>query len=144
LGKDIGRKIGCGAHLLSLRRLRSGPFCIQRAIPWEKLMDLHKVEDLRPWLISLKEALPRLPELVGDEHLVKKLRFGKKMVVKDLSSRTLPVFEKGQWLKMTSPEEGLIAILRSEVKNSEIKGTDPELVAFQPVRVFHPFKTMTH
>jgi tRNA pseudouridine55 synthase len=144
LGKDIGRKIGCGAHLLSLRRLRSGPFSLQRAISWKRLMDLCKVEDLGPWLISLEEALPRLPEVVGDEHLVRKLRFGKKMVVKDLSSRTLPVFEKGQWLKMTTPEEGLVAILKSEVKNSEIEGTDPESVALQPVRVFHPFKTMTH
>jgi hypothetical protein len=45
---------------------------------------------------------------------------------------------------MTTPEEGLVAILKSEVKNSEIEGTDPESVALQPVRVFHPFKTMTH
>jgi len=137
LGKDIGKKIGCGAHLLSLRRIRSGPFTLRQAISWERLKAVSKVENLCPWLISLKEALPSLSEVIGDERLVKKVRFGKKMVVRDLSPWALPAFEKGQWLKMTSPEEGLVAILRSEVKGSDIEQTNPELVAFRPLRVFH-------
>jgi len=41
-----------------------------------------------------------LPELIGDERLVKKVRFGKEMRVRDLSSQPLPVFEKGEWLKI--------------------------------------------
>jgi tRNA pseudouridine55 synthase len=138
LGKDIGKKIGCGAHLLSLRRTRSGPFTLGQAIPWESLKGISKAEDLQPWLISLKEALPGFPEVIGDERLVKKLRFGREMVVRDLSSHTLPAFEKGQRLKMTSPEEGLIAILRSEIKGSDIQRADPELVALRPLRIFHP------
>ena len=144
LGKDIGKKIGCGAHLLSLKRIRSGLFTLEGAIPWERLKNLSSAEELSPWMISLKEALPRLPEVIGDERLVKKIRFGKKMVVRDLSSYTLPAFEKGQWLKMTSPEEGLVAILRSEMKDSDIERTDPELVAFRPLRVFYEQKMMTH
>ena len=144
LGKDIGKKIGCGAHLLSLKRIRSGLFTLEGAIPWERLKNLSSAEELSPWMISLKEALPRLPEVIGDERLVKKIRFGKKMVVRDLSSYTLPAFEKGQWLKMTSPEEGLVAILRSEMKGSDIERTDPGLVAFRPLRVFYEQKMMTH
>jgi tRNA pseudouridine55 synthase len=144
LGKDIGKKIGCGATLLSLRRIRSGPFALEWAIPWERLMNFSRTEDLRPWLISLTDALPRLPELIGNEHVVKKLRFGKRMVVKDFSTHILPAFEKGEWLKLTSPEEGLVAILRSEVKDSDIDRTHPELVAFQPLRVFQQQKMMTH
>ncbi len=144
LGKDIGKKIGCGAHLLSLKRIRSGLFTLEGAIPWERLKNLSSAEELSPWMISLKEALPRLPEVIGDERLVKKIRFGKKMVVRDLSSYTLPAFEKGQWLKMTSPEEGLVAILRSEMKGSDIERTDPELVAFRPLRVFYQQRMMTH
>ena len=138
LGKDIGKKVGCGAHLLSLRRIRSGPFTLEKAIPWGKLKDFTEAEDLQPWFISLREALSGLPEVVGDEHLVRKLRFGKEMVVRDLSSHPLPPFEKGQWLRMTSPEEGLVAILRSEVKGSDIQRADPELVALRPLRIFRP------
>jgi hypothetical protein len=43
---------------------------------------------------------------------------------------------------MTSPGEGLVAILRSEMKDSEIEQTNPELVAFRPLRVFHQQKTV--
>jgi tRNA pseudouridine55 synthase len=138
LGKDIGKKVGCGAHLLSLRRIRSGPFTLEKAIPWGKLKDFTETKDLQPWFISLREALSGLPEVVGDERLVKKLRFGKEMVVSDLSSHPLPPFEKGQWLRMTTPEEGLVAVLRSEVKGSDIQRADPELVALRPLRIFYP------
>jgi tRNA pseudouridine55 synthase len=144
LGKDIGKKIGCGAHLISLRRIRSGPFTLEKAISWERLRGFSKAEDLQPWLISLKEALPGLPEVVGDERLVKKLRFGREMVVGDLSSHILPAIKKGQWLKIISPEEGLVAILRSEIKGSDIRRADQELVAFRPLRIFRQEKRITH
>ena len=143
LAKDIGRRIGCGATLLSLRRIRSGLFVLEWAIPWERLMTFSGSEALRPWLISLTEALPRLPELIGNEQLVRKLRFGRRMSVRDFSTHILPPFEKGEWLKLTSPVEGLVAILRSEVGDSEMGRTDPESVAFQPLRVFQQQKMMT-
>jgi tRNA pseudouridine55 synthase len=140
LGRDIGRRIGCGGHLLRLRRTRSGPFTIEEAIPWERLKDLSRPDHLHPRLISLSAALPGLPEVIGDEPLVRKIRFGKEMMVQDLSPQTLPAFEKGQWLKMSSPKEGLVAILKSEVKKADIPWTNPEVVALRPLRVFQPQK----
>ncbi len=138
LGRDMGRKIGCGAHLLCLRRIRSGPFTLEQAISWEKLKDLSMPDALHPWLISLSAALPSFPEVIGDEQLVKKVRFGKKMMVQDLSPQTLPAFEKGEWLKMSSPQEGLVAILKSEVNGADIPWANPEVVALRPLRVFRP------
>jgi tRNA U55 pseudouridine synthase TruB len=136
----MGRKMGCGAHLLRLRRIRSGPFTIEQAIPFDRLRGFSGTESLSPWLIPLEEALPSLPEVIGDERLVRKVRFGKKMVVRDLSNQTLPAFEKGQWLKMSSPEEGLVAILRSELKGRDIGLANPEAVVLRPFRLFHPEK----
>jgi tRNA pseudouridine55 synthase len=138
LGKDIGRKLGCGAHLLRLRRVRSGPFTLEQAISWERLTNPSMLDALHPWLISLGAALPNLPEVIGDERLVKKVRFGKEMMVQDLSSQALPAFEKGEWLKMSSPEEGLVAVLKSEVKGADIPRANPEWVALRPLRVFRP------
>ena len=103
-------------------------------------MDFPPTEDLHPWLISLGAALPGLPEVIGDEPLVRKVRFGKEMMVRDLSPQTLPPFEKGEWLKMSSPEEGLVAILKSEVKKADIPWANPEVVALRPLRVFQPQK----
>ena len=138
LARDIGRRIGCGAHLLRLRRLRSGSFTLGEAISWRSLNGLSGAKDLWPRLIPLKEAVSSLPQLIGDDYLVKKIRLGHGMAVRDLSSQMLPDFEKGQWLRMCSPKEGLVAILRSEVKGVDIRWASPEIVALRPLRIFHP------
>ncbi|MDA8163694.1 MAG: hypothetical protein M0017_01490, partial [Desulfobacteraceae bacterium] len=39
LAADIGRCLGCGAHLAALRRLRSGPFSVTNALPGAELQD---------------------------------------------------------------------------------------------------------
>lgn len=147
LGRDLGRKLGCGAHLLRLRRIRSGPFTLEQAISWERMKDLTEPDALSPWLIPLKAALPSLPEVIGDEQLVRKVRFGGEMIVQDLSKKNLPAFKKGEWVKMSSPEEGLVAILKSEVRGADLPWTDPEVVALRPLRVFQPqehFPTEDH
>ena len=138
LAKDVGRRIGCGAYLLQLKRVRSGPFSLNQAIPWPELKKASGTGALMPWLISLKGALSGWPEVVGDDRLVKKIRFGQEMLVRDFLSKDLMAFEKGQWLKMTSPEEELVAILRSEIGGSEVRRTDPDQVVFRAVRVFQP------
>lgn len=79
-----------------------------------------------------------MPEVIGDEYLVKMVRNGKMMAVRDLSPHTLPAFEKGEWVKMSSPEDGLIAILKSEVRNTDIQVASPEVVALRTLRVFRP------
>jgi tRNA pseudouridine55 synthase len=138
LGRDIGRKAGCGAHLVSLRRVRSGPFTLDQAIPWERMKDLTAPDALSTWLISLNAALPGLPEVVGDEPMMKKARFGREMRVQDLSSKNLPAFKKGEWLKMSSPEGGLVAILKSELRGADLPWTHPGAVALRLLRVFQP------
>jgi tRNA pseudouridine55 synthase len=41
---DLGQKLGCGAHLLTLRRTESGRFKVADALPWEDLLRLSQVE----------------------------------------------------------------------------------------------------
>ena len=141
LAKDIGRKIGCGAHLTLLRRCRSGPFTLLQAIPFEKLKAFSKGESLRSCLIPLREALSSLREVIGDENLLKKVRCGKEIAMRDFSSQLLPAFEKGEWLKMSSPDEGLVAILKWELKEGEkTPWASPEKAVLRPLRVFYPEK----
>jgi tRNA pseudouridine55 synthase len=37
LAADIGKKLGCGAHLVQLRRTRCGPFSVHSALGWDQL-----------------------------------------------------------------------------------------------------------
>jgi tRNA pseudouridine55 synthase len=40
LAHELGQKLGCGAHLASLRRLASGKFDVEDAVPFEDLIKL--------------------------------------------------------------------------------------------------------
>ena len=137
LARDIGRKIGCGSHLIRLRRLRNGPFTLERAVSWETLTTCSGPRALQPWLIDMKGALDHLPEVMGDEGLVNKIRFGREMTVRDLPSQALPIFGEREWIKVTSPHDDLVAILRSEIRGMDILSLDPDRVALRPLRVFH-------
>jgi tRNA pseudouridine55 synthase len=52
---DIGEKFGCGAHLTSLRRTRSGRFDLSRAIPCDLLKNGTR-EEVEKYVISLPEV----------------------------------------------------------------------------------------
>lgn len=139
LAKDIGRRMGCGAHLIQLRRVQSGLFSIEKAMIWEKVKTLgERAGDLEDCLIPLEDALPEIPEVVGDQRLIEKVRLGQEALVRDLPPQLLSGFNRGHWVKMTSPGEGFVAILQSEAKGREFGQTDSESVVFRPLRVFQP------
>ncbi len=137
LAKDVGQRIGCGAHLVSLRRTRSGTFTLTQAIPWEALKKINQIEELQSWLISPREALSTMPEVVVEESIARKVRFGQGVTLYDLFGQTLPAFQEGGWLKMSSPGTGLVAILRTERKREKIDGNDSKTLIFRPLRIFH-------
>ena len=136
LARDIGGKLGCGAHLLQLRRIRSGFFSLPQALSWESLKSFSGLQELRPSLLLVDDVLRHLPGIVSGEPLLEKVRFGRGMVARDLLTQALPAFGKGQWIRILSPNHELIAILRSEVEGTDIHHLDPDRVALRPFRVF--------
>jgi len=52
---DIGAELGCGGHLKSLRRTRSGRFSLERAVTIEQLKTLPR-EELQTRLLTLPEV----------------------------------------------------------------------------------------
>ena len=62
LAADLGSSLGCGAHLQSLRRLRSGPFDITQAVTLEQLEEDAKAGKQEARLISPGVAM-QLPEV---------------------------------------------------------------------------------
>jgi len=137
LARDIGRKIGCGSHLIRLRRLRNGPFTLEQAVSWATLTTCSDLRALQPWLIDMKGALDHLPKVTGDEGLVNKIRFGREMTVRDLPSQALPIFGEREWIRVMSPHDDLVAILRSEIRGMDILSLDPDRVTLRSLRVFH-------
>lgn len=74
IARDIGQVMGCGGHLVGLRRLQSGAFLVERAHNLEALKNAPD-EALRG-LLQGREALPMLPAIDVDEEGEKRLFFG--------------------------------------------------------------------
>lgn len=72
---DIGAKLGCGAHLTSLRRLQSSPFAEADAVTLDEI-EHSAPEDRHRFLLSIGEALREYPSLLVSDDGVKKLSYG--------------------------------------------------------------------
>jgi tRNA pseudouridine55 synthase len=59
LAHDLGEKLGCGAHLKSLRRTASGDLRVDEALPLETLLDM-PLSELHERLRPVHEVAPRI------------------------------------------------------------------------------------
>jgi len=64
IAHDLGEKLGCGAHLKSLVRLKVGPFDISEALSLPRLELLVKAERIRDCLHPIDSVLTGFPALV--------------------------------------------------------------------------------
>lgn len=63
IARDLGKALGCHGHVLTLRRLWSGPFDLEDAVTVEQIDALAKTPDLDSHLLPLETGLSDLPEL---------------------------------------------------------------------------------
>lgn len=70
LAEDIGRELGCGAHLSALRRTRVGPFNLAAAVTMAALESLaaQGLEVLDKHILPIEEALADWPEIQVTEN----------------------------------------------------------------------------
>lgn len=79
LVEDLGRALGCGAHVVELHRLASMPFAglpMYTLIALEEVLAAGGLEALDRLLLRADSALPHLPELVLSPALATLLRHG--------------------------------------------------------------------
>ncbi len=73
LAHDIGRRLGCGAHLARLRRTRSGRFAIEDAV---SLDEIERGVDLTHRLLAPRELLRAVAALTLTEEGVRRVSHG--------------------------------------------------------------------
>jgi tRNA pseudouridine55 synthase len=126
LARDIGVALGTVAHLDELRRTRNGAFSIADAMPLADI--LASLDSGAPplRLISLRDALVGLPEVVVDGIAEKRLRNGDSRA---LDSQVSP---DGTLFKVISPSGELIAVARATSRVTAIVERIFNLDAGQP------------
>jgi len=75
LASDLGRRLGCGAHVAALRRLASGPFRLEDAAPVERLAAEARAGAVAGRLLS-PAAVLALPVLPLAEEEARRVRHG--------------------------------------------------------------------
>jgi len=111
LAHDIGVRLGCGAHLTALRRLKSGAFSEAEAITLEQLQD-----ETQPALLLLpvSSALSALPALTLSAEALLRLKNGVPPQQSEVSSEE------------SFPAPGSIVTLRREEQLVAVARFDPE------------------
>jgi len=127
LAADLGRVIGCGAHLSSLRRLRTGPFAVEQCTPLEVLLD--GTVDPTDVLLSVEETLAFYPPAVLSDRAAQRLRFGISPEAGELTCEH--PLEENRLVRLMEGDL-LIAMARYVPQERSDKAGDFELV-----RVFH-------
>jgi tRNA pseudouridine55 synthase len=116
LAHDIGQRVGCPAHLASLRRTAVAEFLEHRAVTIEKLEEAAQEGSASGLLIPLEDLLPDCPELVVRGREEASVRHGRQF---ELAQAARP-YRGGQSpripamsvLKVVNPDRRLIAIAR--------------------------------
>jgi tRNA pseudouridine55 synthase len=119
LANDLGNRLGCGAHLVGLRRTKSGRFTLRDAVPLRRLQEAFEAGDWYRHLIPAAEALADWPmvELNADE--VELIRHGHRVPAEAGSTG---------WARGVSQQGDLVALLECDLDTAEWQ---PRKVFFQ-------------
>lgn len=77
LAHDLGAALGCGGHVVALRRMRSGDFHIENAYTPQQLENLKSDGRLEEAILPARELLPQFPAVVVDETTSVHIRMGR-------------------------------------------------------------------
>ena len=117
LANDLGAALGCGAHLVGLRRTKSGRFTLRDAVPLRRLQEAFTAGNWYKNLIPAAEALGDWPSVELDADQVELIRHGHR-VPADPDSE--------EWARGISEQGDLVALL----------DLDKETMEWQPKKVF--------
>ncbi len=102
LAHDMGVKLGCGAHLKSLRRTACGEFTLADAHSLEEVDSACKAADVENIFIHPRKLLPELPSVTANDETAAHIRSGR--------SVNLPEFTTARQVKVFFGQKELIAI----------------------------------
>lgn len=115
LAFDIGRKLGCGAYLSELCRIESSAFKLEDTIKLFELEEIDKVDALER-IIPMSKCLKFMPKIEVSSSITKKIRFGQKLLVKEMEEL---LTEPGHPIRIVDDNSELLAIVQLNENRQE-------------------------
>jgi H/ACA ribonucleoprotein complex subunit 4 len=123
---DIGRKLGCGAHMAELRRTKAGPFNENTLVTLQDLADAYHYwkEDgneglLRKYIQPVENGIEHLPKIWVFDQAVSALCHGIDLKVPGVSRFTSPM-QKGEMVALLSLKGELVALGTANMDTKEL------------------------
>ncbi len=130
IASDAGRKLGCGAHLSELRRLRSGSFTLSDA------SSLSDVESGNYNILPLDEVLTGYPRVHLEGSLCESVRNGIPLCRGSLSDVELPEFKNSDIVTVFC-RKTILSICEAKADSDEFEYMGDKDIVFRHLRVFN-------
>jgi tRNA pseudouridine55 synthase len=131
LAHDLGTRLGCGAAIVKLRRLRSEPFDLARAVTVPEIRDLDAAEIWSRAGVPLGRALGHLPHVILEPAEIERIGHGNS-AARPAGDASLPVGAAVEATVVLVDGGGVPLALAA----SGVDGSDPARVLLQPRVVF--------
>jgi len=141
---DVGKKLGCGAHLTGLKRLQSGNFLLDDSIRLDQLNNLAEQNSLKKNLFSLSKSFDNLPNVMVKNQVATILKKSRTVPVSCLRDTPLPSMKKGDFFKAPCQGDNLIAIVQSLINNNSFSMMPDKERAWKLVCFFNPQENTLH
>lgn len=114
LCQDIGRKLGCFAHMSALCRTRSGQFDLKNALTLEQIEDAVQHGD-SSFFIPVDQVFSDMPALYLSERKAEKMCHGVQVSTPGMNDGVLyRVYnEKGKFLSVSRAENGVLKLVKT-------------------------------
>jgi tRNA pseudouridine55 synthase len=111
LAHDLGQKLGCGAFVRELVRLRVGPFHISQAVPLSTLQDAFDGGFWTDLIHPIDEILLDWAAVIVEDQDEDAIRNGRPVDLKGSHASRTPQSPRGSWCRAYSSEGHFLAIL---------------------------------
>ena len=134
LSHDIGKKLGCCAHMVRLTRTQVGSFDLEHALTLEALEIAKEDGSLSSKLFPLEEALNFLPALRVKEKYLESISHG--VALSKSYLETFPDrFEPGHYFRVFGDNNKILAVVEPVVTQDTLPSMASEDIVFKPKRV---------
>lgn len=118
IANDIGEKLGCGAVLASLVRIKVGPYGLEQALTLEKVEEICNQNKISDYIIPIPEILRDLPKIVVEEGCERRIKNGMELKRENLTS--VDSFKCGETVKVMNNNGEVLAVGKFLVSSAEL------------------------
>jgi len=134
LSHDIGKKLGCYAHMVRLTRTKVGLFGLGRTLTLEELKVAYEEGSLPEKLLPLEEALNFLPAIRVKEEYLESVSHG--VALSKCFLETIPDrFEPGHYFRVFGNNDKVVAVVEPVVDQDKLPELTPGDIVFKAKRV---------